>query len=359
MNRALLVGINKYPSKPLSGCVNDALDVAAYLESHGGFAEDDIDMLLDGRATKRAIVRALHELITGARPGDRLLFHYSGHGTQMPTSASDEPDGRDEVLCPVDFDWSDATAFKDDDLSVLLRMLPAGVSMTCVLDACHTGDFDRDLLRARVQVLGSRFLAPPPDIARTLRRRTGSVRPLRGDGAPHAVILAACRSTELAADAVFDDRPNGAFTYHLLQVLRRTGGEAAAVRRLVAFVGELLGDYDMHPQATGPADALAAGFLHAMADAGGAASLHDFISQVQRIEREYRPRLQGRGALPEEVERLLEQMRTLDARQPRVIDASAPPTGISCRSYPWGLQVEIPHTELGGTFTASPNGRRE
>lgn len=357
MNRALLVGINKYSSQPLSGCVNDVLDVAAYLEGHRRFAEDAVEMLLDERATKRAIMRALRDLIEEARPGDHLLFHYSGHGTQMPTTASDEPDGLDEVLCPVDFNWSDATAIKDDDLSALLRTLPAGVSMTCILDACHSGDSHRELTRPRVH--RKRFLAPPPDVARKLRRRRRGPRPLRGTGESRAVILAACASNELAVDAVFDERPNGAFTYHLLRTLRGDG-RTAGVRRLIDLVGELLGDYDMHPQVSGPADALAAGFLHGRPATGEAAShVHDFISQMQRLEREYRPRLQAEEGLPDPVVSLIEQLRTLDARQPRVIDVSAARAGISLRSYPWGLHVEIPRTELDEATTVAVNGRRE
>jgi uncharacterized caspase-like protein len=34
MRRALLVGINDYPSAPLAGCVNDAQSMAALLRRH-------------------------------------------------------------------------------------------------------------------------------------------------------------------------------------------------------------------------------------------------------------------------------------------------------------------------------------
>lgn len=368
MNRALLVGINEYPTQPLSGCVNDVVDIAAYLEAHRGFSGEHIDMLLDGRATKRAIMRALRDMIAGARAGDRLLFHYSGHGTQMPASEGFEPDGLDEVLCPVDFDWTDATALRDNDLNALLRALPAGVAMTVVLDSCHSGDSARDLKRARIH--RQRFLAPPPDIRRKLLRCKRSLHKLHTEE-PRALFVSACASTELAADALFEGRPNGAFTYHMLRALRGAGAKSP-VRQLVELIGEQLGDYDMHPEVLGPVEALAAVFLyeHAVAAVGaaavavaaavtdeGAAHVREFVAQVLRIEREYRPRLQTL-ALPAQVASLLELVQAFEGRSP-LFDAEAPRVAISCRSFPWGVQVEIPRSELVGAPSASSNGRRE
>src|SRR3954471_4829151 len=98
MTKAVVVGINSYHRLPLHGCVNDADDVIRYLMEVGGLAPADIHPLFDTRATKDAIVRALRDMIAGSRPGDHLLFHYSGHGTQVPSHDLDEPDGLDECL---------------------------------------------------------------------------------------------------------------------------------------------------------------------------------------------------------------------------------------------------------------------
>ncbi|MFH1476981.1 MAG: caspase family protein [Verrucomicrobiota bacterium] len=51
MNRALLVGINAYPDAPLRGCVNDVTDMANFLVARRGFAQADIRLLSDRRAT--------------------------------------------------------------------------------------------------------------------------------------------------------------------------------------------------------------------------------------------------------------------------------------------------------------------
>ena len=80
MNRALLVGINAYPGAPLAGCVNDISDMAAHLVENCAFAQSDIRLLTDGRATTTAILDRLNWLVDGAKAGDRLYFWDSKRG---------------------------------------------------------------------------------------------------------------------------------------------------------------------------------------------------------------------------------------------------------------------------------------
>ena len=53
MNRALLVGINKYPGAELNGCINDVEDMAQFLVKKHLFKEQEI-RLLHGVDGKRA-----------------------------------------------------------------------------------------------------------------------------------------------------------------------------------------------------------------------------------------------------------------------------------------------------------------
>jgi uncharacterized caspase-like protein len=87
-NKALLVGINKYPDprNELRGCINDILDMEHLIaETNKVYAKQYIKKLTDRQATKKEIVSQIKWLVEGAAPGDQLLFHYSGHGAQAPT----------------------------------------------------------------------------------------------------------------------------------------------------------------------------------------------------------------------------------------------------------------------------------
>lgn len=111
--RALCVGINDYPGtgSDLEGCVNDARDWQRVLAQRGY----DVTVLLDGKATRAAMVNALTALIGEARSGDTAVFTYSGHGSWLPDQSGDEADARDEMLCP--YDVARGQYLLDDDLA--------------------------------------------------------------------------------------------------------------------------------------------------------------------------------------------------------------------------------------------------
>lgn len=68
-------------------------------------------------------------------PGDVLFFHFSGHGTQVPTDdVADEQDGLDEAIVPTDMNL-----ILDDDLRVITRKIPRGARLTMLSDCCHSG----------------------------------------------------------------------------------------------------------------------------------------------------------------------------------------------------------------------------
>ena len=128
-NRALLVGINAYSDLPLNGCINDVTDVRDLLITKCGFKPDEIRVVTDAEATTANIKQQLQGWLLGdARPGDRLLFHFSGHGTQLP--------GRDgvvhDVICPVDFDFTEQHALSDVDFSAIFKAIPSGSALSWV-----------------------------------------------------------------------------------------------------------------------------------------------------------------------------------------------------------------------------------
>lgn len=242
VRRALLVGINQYPDprNNLKGCVNDVLLMGKTITEHFGFNPEDVRLLTDKRATTANIRERLQWLVDGAGPGSVLLFHYSGHGSQVRDRNGDElDDGLDEILCPYDLDWDDP--FTDDEFAKVIESIPAGVNFTLILDCCHSGTgtrqfFKEPAARGRDQ---SRFLVPPPDIAfrmaagvdidpgtpeRTVNMVGVRDLPTRKFGAAlteqNAILISGCRSDQTSADAWIDSDYHGALTYSLVQAVR-------------------------------------------------------------------------------------------------------------------------------------------
>ena len=254
-NRALLVGINKYPSAPLSGCVNDVNDMASFLVSKCGFVQESIALLLDAQATTEGIRKSLTDrLLVGARAGDRLFFHYSGHGAQMPGMGADGRASLHDVICPVDFDWSVEHALSDQDFQRLFAGLPKGVEFNWVSDSCHSGDLARALGRAKGT---PRHFPVPPEVAcKISAARAANVKPAgfaRAIEHLNGALLAGCKSDQTSMDTEFQGRANGAMTYFLLQVLRGPDGLAKPLTQVVQAVTKQLTEdgYPQEPQLRG------------------------------------------------------------------------------------------------------------
>lgn len=218
--KALCIGINDYPGtdNDLSGCINDANDWAAELGQRG-FA---VSKMLDAQATHAAMSETIKGLINSAVRGDTLVITYSGHGTWVPDSSGDEPDGRDEGLCPHDINR--VGPLLDDDIRRLFAARGAGVRIVLISDSCHSGsvtrgredDLDPGQPRARFMPLAAWMPAGelPPATARPASLVVG----LKRSGSD--LLLAGCLDTQFSWDTSFKGRPNGAFTYYALKTLR-------------------------------------------------------------------------------------------------------------------------------------------
>lgn len=231
IKRALLVGINTYPSAPLRGCVNDVLAMEELLSNLYGF--HNIRLLTDNEATTDNIRRELNALVDNAVSGDTIYFHYSGHGSQVLDSATDsdyEADGLDEIICPVDLNWRDKM-ITDDELKSIFDRVPMGVNLTVTLDCCNSGggmDHDNQYQAlgeaARKIEDGGRYL-PPPDLtedqAQQLEEYMGfKPRALSRNINATALMISGCQAHQTSADAYIDGMFMGACTYYLAKNLR-------------------------------------------------------------------------------------------------------------------------------------------
>lgn len=274
--RALLVGINRYPDprNNLKGCVNDVLQVSRMLQE--GFGFDDvrqIRLLTDARATTSAIKDRLRWLLDGTAAGDVLVFHYSGHGSQVRDRHGDElDDGLDEIICPYDLDWE--APFTDDELCRCLGGLKPGVHLTVLLDCCHSGTGLRELVPVPVLPSRRKCLDAPPDIVhrtgpviedlgparRLTMTRSRAALPLRRFGRrvaeAGAVLVAACRADQVSADAWIDGDYHGAFTYYVCTAVEEAHNRVCYAD-LLARTRLLLASnrFDQVPQLEGPLEA--------------------------------------------------------------------------------------------------------
>lgn len=229
-NRAILVGVNRYriPGADLKGCINDVTNVRDILLKHYGFTVREIRALTDERATKKNIVNRLRWLMKDAKSGDRLLFHFSGHGSQIRDREGDElKDCMDEILCPHDMDW-DGTYIVDDELRDLFAPLPKGANLEILLDCCHSGTGTREATAITAlpadQAFQPRFLPPPVDIQLREEDDLEERKILRGENPMKHVLFAGCRDNQTSADASIGGNFNGAFTYYFCKHIRDAGG---------------------------------------------------------------------------------------------------------------------------------------
>ncbi|CAB9529489.1 Metacaspase-1 [Seminavis robusta] len=146
--RALLVGINYVGQNgQLRGCHNDVLHMQDYLIHVHGFPPRDILVLMDDHGakhhapTREKIVRALRHLVSVSQPGDAVFFHYSGHGGYLSpdfNSFKTQQKDYDQTLIPLDH--SRAGQIRDFSLfHHFVQPMKAGVIVTCLIDACHSG----------------------------------------------------------------------------------------------------------------------------------------------------------------------------------------------------------------------------
>ena len=238
MNRkALLVGINDYPghNSDLRGCVNDVTNVRNVLKAFYGFANEDIRVVTDSRATKVNILTRLEKMVTSAKAGDFLVFHFSGHGSQIRDRNNDElNDYMDELICPYDMNW-DNGFITDDMFKEILDKLGKGVHLEMLLDCCHSGTGTREVSFGRPDELGpenptvNRTLTPPADIECRHQGEEPRLEPKKAFKSDNEIVLnhvlwSGCKDDQTSADAHIGGYYNGAFSYYFCKHIRESDG---------------------------------------------------------------------------------------------------------------------------------------
>ncbi|CAL9767562.1 unnamed protein product [Musa acuminata subsp. burmannicoides] len=242
--RAVICGISyRYSRHELKGCINDAKCMRYLLINRFEFPESSIIMLTEEETdpykspTKHNIRMALYWLVQGCQPGDSLVFHYSGHGSQQRSYHSDEVDGYDETLCPLDFE-SQGMIVDDEINATIVRPLPHGVKLHAIIDACHSGT-----------VLDLPFLCRMNRSGQYVwedhRPRSGV---WKGTSGGEAISFSGCDDNQTSADTSALSRitSTGAMTFCFIQAIERGHGATYgsilnSMRTTIRSTGDAMG----------------------------------------------------------------------------------------------------------------------
>ncbi|MBD2157158.1 caspase family protein [Leptolyngbya sp. FACHB-16] len=250
---ALLVGINQYatPVGSLRGCLTDVELQYQLLVHRFGFNPADIVIVSDNQSddtlkpSRQNILRAFQEhLIRQARPGDVVVFHYSGHGgkvrdpnpIQIAVCGEGQIPGLNGTLVPNDpmnLNQLGAEIVVPDIMGRTLFLLMNSIqtdNLTTVLDSCYSGAGTRGNITVRA--VGSRLtrhgntlIASPEeaDLQERLMAEQGlsleDFQQRRSQGIARGVALGSASCNQEAVDAVFGTFNAGAFTYLLTRYL--------------------------------------------------------------------------------------------------------------------------------------------
>jgi peptidoglycan/xylan/chitin deacetylase (PgdA/CDA1 family)/tetratricopeptide (TPR) repeat protein len=137
---AVVIGINDYQKWPkLSYAVNDAKGVRELLVEKFRFKAENIQVLLDGEATRERILSALGDVLSDSakvKRDDRVFVFFAGHGVTRKL-----PNGRSlGYIVPVD---ADTTNYQSQAISMtnfqdISEAIPAKHALF-IMDACYSG----------------------------------------------------------------------------------------------------------------------------------------------------------------------------------------------------------------------------
>ena len=222
---ALCIGIDTYPEpQTLFGCVNDSKEWDNLFQALGF----TVTSLHNEAATRSAITDGLSTHVRQLRAGDMFLLQFAGHGTQFPDDTGDEPDGRDEALCPVDMM---AEGFiRDDEIRTIMNRIPEGARVIAFIDCCHSSSMARAPIAAMPNGSRARAIAPTPAMV-DVHQRTRKGGRARKPQSRRDIVFAACRDDQLA----FETEDHGDFTRLVIPLIkeRAEGVTNAAMQALI------------------------------------------------------------------------------------------------------------------------------
>ena len=250
---AMLVGINEYPAPvpSLQGCLTDVELQYELLVHRFGFDPNDIVIVSDNaktndlKPTRANILRVFQDhLIQQAKPGDVVVFHYSGHGSLVKDpNPLNTPECRQAKNCdlngtivpndPLPAPGTGSQFMVPDIMGRSLFLLMKAINtenLTVVLDSCYSGASTRGnaVVRSAVPWLkrsGTTLVASEAELAYQQQLLTQLNLPFdkfqqqRQEGIAKGVVLGSASRNQEALDFPFGDCHAGVFTFLLTRYL--------------------------------------------------------------------------------------------------------------------------------------------
>lgn len=268
-DRVLLIGVGRYAhfEDKLNGV---SLDLAMMKEISQlmGFKEQAIKVLENEQASSAGVSEAIENwLIRETGPQDRVLFYFSGHGSQVPDENNDEKDHFDEVLLLYDVTLTQRQGRQtlngvllDDHFNSMLASIRSR-DILVILDACHSGSATRSiqLTPRSIPVSNAQvkyFYYSPIVAAAGGRGRFDIMEPdALTDAEGRYVAISACRDDEMTIATA----QGSVFTLGLREVLRQAARDGTSIspaelqRRTTLFIQEQIKSDGaaFHPQIAG------------------------------------------------------------------------------------------------------------
>lgn len=208
MKLALLMGLNyRGTSAELSGCINDIENTYSVLTNVLHYKKENITVLTDDTPTKPTGNNICSNLINLAKRSYEEDIHevwisYSGHGSYIKDSNSDEDDQQDECICPLDYNNGVIT---DDLLNHFLGMMNPKVNVVFIVDACHS---------ETMLDLPYRYISGKKNV---LENKNSKIK-------CNCIMISGCKDTQTSSDAYNINNSkeySGAMTTSLLYVLKK------------------------------------------------------------------------------------------------------------------------------------------
>ncbi len=237
---ALLIGINQYPQSPaLSGCLTDVELQKELLIHRFGFQEADIITLTEAQATPQAIASTFREhLIKQAKPGDVVVFHFSGYGTRVKlgmlpsTTQNALLLANDNNTIPNTQNNKIVNYLLEETLILMWRSLSTDRA-TAVLDTSYYAP-------SSIGTTGWRIRARPELAAQLADAELDLLKQFKTENLLRTLVLEATKTPQqLAREAQLSGFSAGLFTYALTQYLWETS-PATTVQLSLAHVEKTL-----------------------------------------------------------------------------------------------------------------------